>query len=71
MSNAEIQKVTEFIKTLDADKRDDMNLDEAVHDTAATLASDANNGGLASQLGFLLKYGWNADTIIGYIKAEY
>lgn len=67
----EQEKVVEFIKTLDAEKVDEMALDEAVHDTAATLASDANNGGFQSQVEFLLKYGWTAETIIGYIKAEY
>lgn len=67
----EQEKVVEFIKTLDADKLEEMALDSAVHDTASTLASDANNGGFQSQVEFLLKYGWTAETIIGYIKAEY
>ena len=71
MSEQEKEKVLEFIKTLDADKLGEMALDEAVHDTAASLASDANNGGFESQVEFLLKYGWSAETVIGYIKAEY
>jgi hypothetical protein len=71
MSNTDKEKVLAFIKTLDADKMNEMALDEAVHDTAATMASDANNGGLESQVEFLLKHGWNAETVIGYIQAEY
>lgn len=64
-------KVMEFIQSLDAEKCTEMELDEAVHDTAATLASDANNGGYQAQVEFLLKHGWTVETIIGYIKAEY
>jgi hypothetical protein len=71
MSEAETQKVIEFIKTLDAEKVDEMELDSAVHDTAATIASDVNNGGVESQVEFLLKNGWTVETLIGYIKAEY
>lgn len=65
------KKVMEFIGTLNADECTEMELDSAVHDTASTLASDANNGGYQSQVEFLLKYGWTVETIIGYIKAEY
>jgi len=63
--------VMEFIKTLEPEKLDERALDEVVHDTASTLASDANNGGFKDQVAFLLKYGWTAETLIGYIKAEY
>jgi hypothetical protein len=63
--------VMKFLKTLEPEKLDERALDEVVHDTAATQASDANNGGFESQVEFLLKNGWTADTIIGYLKAEY
>ena len=36
----------------------DADLDEVVHDIAASLAADANNGGIGSQLDFLLEHGW-------------
>ncbi len=36
----------------------DADLDDAVHDTASSLAADANNGGIGSQLGFLFAHGW-------------
>jgi hypothetical protein len=63
--------VMDFIKTLDADKLSEMALDEAVHDTASSQGSDANNGGFESQVEYLLNNGWSADAVIGYIKAEY
>lgn len=34
--------------------RDDLLLDEEVHDTASTIASNVNNGGLEEQLKYLL-----------------
>jgi len=71
MSNQEAEKVMEFIKTLNAEQCTEMELDSAVHDTAATIASDVNNGGYQSQVEYLLKNGWTVETIIGYIKAAY
>lgn len=68
---ADMITVMEFIKTLEPEKFDERALDEVVHDTAATQASDANNGGVKSQVAFLLSNGWTAETIVGYIKAEY
>jgi len=72
MSNTEDKAtVMKFIQNLDPRKFEEDALDEVVHDTAATQASDANNGGFESQVAYLLKNGWSADSIIGYIKAEY
>jgi hypothetical protein len=36
----------------------DADLDEAAHDIASSLAADANNGGIGSQLDFLCAHGW-------------
>ena len=35
------------------------DLDDAVHDIASSLATDANNDGIGAQLDFLLEHGWS------------
>lgn len=67
----EAEAVLKFLRTLDADKMDESILDAAVHDTASSLASDANNSGLQAQIAFLIANGWTAESLIGWIKAEY
>lgn len=69
---AEINKVLDFIKT--QEDLDESILDDMVHDTASSMASDANNGGFRAQVEFLLKtsaatgHGGTPEDIIKHIK---
>jgi hypothetical protein len=51
------------IKTLLSNEGAQYDLDDLVHETAAAMASDANNGGATEQVSFLRKAGWTGDQI--------
>lgn len=63
------KRILERIRRLSeatADKGlDESDLDDLVRDCADEQASDANNGGLAAQLHFLLTAGWSPSDILG------
>lgn len=40
------------------------DLDEMVHDTASDMASNINNGGVESQVAYLLECGWTETDIL-------
>ena len=50
---------TERLKLKPDDELEDTELDDVVHDIASSLASDANNGGIGTQIDFLFEHGWN------------
>ena len=53
------QAETGRLKLKPDEELEDAGLDEDVHDIASSLAADANNNGIGSQLDFLFEHGWN------------
>jgi hypothetical protein len=44
------------------------HLDSLVHDCASEQASEVNNGGVESQVNYLLSHGWTPGDVIGRAK---
>jgi hypothetical protein len=53
-----VKVATERLKLKPDEELEAVDLDDAVHDIASSLTSDANNSGLGSQLDFLFEHGW-------------
>lgn len=45
-----------------------VHLDDIVHDAASTQASNANNGGIDSQIDYLTDVGWTNEEILNTAK---
>lgn len=58
----------ELVRELERRGLDAAALDELVHDTANDIASEVNNGGLHSQVVWLMAQSVTAETIIWYLK---
>ena len=64
------QEKDNLLKQLTANGVEEDCLDDLVHDAASSLASAANNGGVASQVEFLVGQGFTADDIRAAVLGE-